>query len=170
MTMISIRPASIDDAPRIAYIHVRAWQESYHGILDQDFLDNISYADRLALRRKILSTPGEKTLYLVALAEDEIVGFCDVGPGRDQTLSSKGEVYAIYLLKSYKYKGIGNQLFTMARQHLLEHGLVPFVAWVLEENVPACQFYIHQGGQKGGEEVVKIGSHDHKEIAYVFEF
>ena len=53
-TGYTIRTATIKDAERITSVHVQAWKESYQNIIDQDYLDNISYEKRLAWRKKII--------------------------------------------------------------------------------------------------------------------
>jgi hypothetical protein len=34
--VMDIRPARIEDIPRIAYVHVHSWQGAYLGLLPQD--------------------------------------------------------------------------------------------------------------------------------------
>lgn len=42
---IEIRPATLADAEAIVRVHVTAWQESYKGIIEQSYLDKLSYED-----------------------------------------------------------------------------------------------------------------------------
>ncbi|HEU0163641.1 MAG TPA: hypothetical protein VFQ54_01280, partial [Thermomicrobiales bacterium] len=44
--MIRVRHATVDDAPRIAEIHVRTWQSAYRGQLPGVFLDGLEPAQR----------------------------------------------------------------------------------------------------------------------------
>ncbi|MBS0351613.1 MAG: hypothetical protein JSR33_10615 [Proteobacteria bacterium] len=44
MTEFLIRRATLEDAEKIAEIHVRAWQESYQDIIDQNYLEAISFS------------------------------------------------------------------------------------------------------------------------------
>lgn len=104
----------------------------------------------------------------MALCNDQIVGFCDAGPGITQSPNYKGVIYAIYLLEGYKHLGIGTKLMDAAMAHLSHNGLIPAIAWVLEENKPACSFYEKRGGQKEEEKYVEYSGINHKAVSYVF--
>lgn len=118
-----IRHATPDDAAAIAAVHVKTWQESYQGIIDQNVLDGLSIEQRLPFRLKILQDTPEG--HFVACFEDKIIGFCDAGPSR--TDLAKGEIYAIYVLDAYKGIGAGYKLFTMASSYLSTQNLWPFL-------------------------------------------
>ena len=51
---LSIREAKTGDVEGIAQVHVKAWQESYKDILPKEYLEGISYGQRLELRKQIL--------------------------------------------------------------------------------------------------------------------
>ncbi|MBP6985190.1 MAG: GNAT family N-acetyltransferase [Alphaproteobacteria bacterium] len=165
---IEIRPATLADAEAIVRVHVTAWQESYQGIIEQNYLDNLSYEDRLGFRKQILMDQAASSIHLVALYENQIVGFCDAGPSSTKPQDHRGEIYAIYLLEGYKHLGIGTKLMNVAMAHLSQHGLTPSITWVLEENKPACSFYEKYGGQKTGENSVEYNRIAHKTVSYVF--
>ena len=46
---ITYRPATVTDADRIAALHARSWQETYRGIMPDEFLDNEVENERLAV-------------------------------------------------------------------------------------------------------------------------
>ncbi len=165
---IEIRPATLADAEAIVRVHITAWQESYKGIIEQSYLDNLSYEDRLVFRKQILIDQAASSIHLVALHENQIVGFCDAGPSSTKSQDYRGEIYAIYLLEGYKHLGIGTKLMNVAMAHLSQHGLTPSITWVLEENKPACSFYEKYGGQKTGGKPVEYSGVAHKAVSYVF--
>lgn len=115
MNPYTIRQATEADAESIAFVHVNSWQTSYAGIIDQSFLDTISYEKRLVSWKEILAS--KRMLHLVGVHEDQIVGFVGIGPIRpefrvahhplfQENVKSIGEVYAIYLLEHHKGKGL----------------------------------------------------------------
>ncbi|HBG34730.1 MAG TPA: hypothetical protein DER04_00580 [Holosporales bacterium] len=61
--MSKIREAVALDAEGTAYVHVKGWQTSYVRIIEQSYLDHISYVKRLDLRKEVLSS--NKGLQLV---------------------------------------------------------------------------------------------------------
>lgn len=168
MSEFLIRAATLEDAERIAHIHVMAWQESYKGIINQNYLDTISFSERLAFRKKILTHPKPKQINLVAVQNNQIIGFCDAGVAFDSSEAYRGEIYAIYLLNEFKRYGVGKSLLNHINKHLKEHLLTPYVTWVLKENKIACRFYEKCGGQFFKKKSVEIGDQNYIEIAYLF--
>lgn len=162
---ITIAQATTADAEDIAHIHYKAWQESYHGIIDQEYLDALRYDDLFARRQRILNSPQAGSIHLVAKCPKS-VGFCDAGVSR--TPEYKGEIYAIYMLDAYKRSGIGKMLMQKASEHLVQRSLFPFIAWVLVENTPACHFYEKLGGIPVQQKTEKIGNRVYVEKAYAF--
>ena len=79
-TNFTIRIATMKDCETIASIHVKAWQETYAGIISKHYLENLSFDERFQLRKKILSEHNPSCIHLVALVNDSVVGFCDAGP------------------------------------------------------------------------------------------
>ncbi len=63
----TIREATQLDAEGITFVHVNSWKTSYAGIVDQAFLNNISYEKRLASRKEIFLS--KDSLHLVALLD-----------------------------------------------------------------------------------------------------
>ncbi len=166
MNKIYIQKATLEDVEAIAQVHVKSWQESYKDILAPSYLNNIPHEDRLKLRKEVLSS-SEAGIHLVAKNENAIIGFCDAGPNREQ-LDASGEIYAIYLLESYKDKGIGTKLWIHAVNYLKENKLYPFTAWVLEKNIPARKFYEKKKGYIIDTQMTAIGEEQHKEVCYIF--
>lgn len=168
MSEFLIRNATLEDAEKVAYIHVKAWQESYQGIIDQNYLDTISFSDRLILRKKILMNPKPAQINLVAVHDNKIVGFCDGGVAFDLSEAYHGEIYALYILDGFKRYGIGKTLLNYVNRHLEQHLLIPYVTWVLEENKTACRFYEKHGGQFFKKKYIEIGDKNYSEISYIF--
>lgn len=173
----TIRQATLEDIDVITQIHVKAWQQSYKGLIDQAYLEAISFDERRVLREKILHS---QTHCFVVEILDQMVGFCDAGPAceQDQKICSSntslhaatpGEVFAIYLLESYKHQGIGTQLWKFAREDLKSRGLFPFKTWVLTEHTLARAFYEKQDGRVCDECTIPLGGKEYYETCYVFE-
>jgi len=54
-----------------------------------------------------------------------------------------GRIVLLYL----QFLGIGSQFLQKARDHLVQHNLLPYIAWVLEKNTKTRKFYEKHGGQ-----------------------
>ncbi len=48
-SQLQIPPASYDDLPELAQIHVTSWKQTYVGQVPQAYLDNLDVARRLRL-------------------------------------------------------------------------------------------------------------------------
>ncbi len=162
-----IRAANIQDAKSIANVHVKSWQTSYAGIIDEEFLQNISYEKRLQLREQVLQS---ELFQLVVECDGHIVGFADAGLMREEKqLGMTGEIYALYLLQEHQGQGLGRKLFSQCKQWLKEQHIETFVLWVLKQNTRARNFYVKQGGKVVGEKIIMIGHEEFLEYCYLFE-
>ncbi len=151
---VSIVPmTSEEEAKGKAYVHCAAWKEAYRGLLNQGFLDarTLEFSEERALNafRAGVST-------LLAKDGDEVIGFADFGPCRDEDMEEAGEVYAIYLLSGCYGRGIGAGLMNAALQSMADFDKV--VVWVLEGNERAIRFYEGFGFRfDGASQVLDLG-------------
>lgn len=146
MPVTRVRDARIEDAPEIARIHVGMWRHAYREYLPLSFLNGLSIEARRRGWSAQLIAPRDRTATLVADRDGEIVGFCSLGPCRDDdgTFTS-GELYAIYVGPDRARTGIGSALMTAALRRLSTLRFREARLWVLTENAPARAFYEHHG-------------------------
>jgi len=164
--MIRIRHANLSDASAIARVHVASWQETYPGIVPDDFLKNLSVERRFAQWANSLSDPGDEYhRTLIAELDDQIVGFVNYGYEHEADPIYRGELFAIYIMRSAHRQGIGRSLVNETVQGLLDLGVSSMLVWVLREN-PACGFYERLGGVSLREKMIEIGGKELSEVAY----
>lgn len=163
---IKITQATPSDAAAITRVNILAWQQSYRGIVADEYLDSISYENLLSFRKKMLTTSDEKSIHLVATFNDEVIGYSDAGICRDPT--HFGEIYTLYLLEQYKHHGIGSLLFEQVHRHLVKNSLIPYIAWTLKDNKIACRFYEKWGGEIFQEKMITIGGREYPGLGYEF--
>ena len=134
-----------------AYVHFKAWQETYPGIVDPDFLSEQTLEKCEEIAYRYLDN------ILVAKDEDKVVGFVSYGKYRNSDLEDTGEVPAIYLLNEYQGRGIGKRMMEEALKHLESYKQVAL--WVLKENKKAIGFYENCGFHLDGhEETIIFGT------------
>ncbi len=165
----AIRPAIPSDAEGIAIVHIKGWQESYKGMIDQNYLDSLSQDIKARTQRwqSFIAKSDQESIQLVAIFDEKVIGFCSAGPIRKST-EAKGEIYAIYLLDEFKGIGVGKMLWDKAVEHLSAKKLIPFDLVVLEANIPSRKFYERQGCTFIRNEVGDIGGKEYKEVRYRF--
>ena len=165
---MNIRKATKEDASGIAKVHVRSWQETYQGIVSQEYLDSLKMEDRKPLWEKSLSESAETSPVFVAVnPEGEIVGFASFGRERSGKFKADGELYAIYILKKYQGCKLGLRLLQAGLDDLLKQKYHSMLVWVLADN-ESRKFYESLMPEKAGEEVVKIAGKEYIELAYTW--
>ena len=164
--MMNMRPATVEDAPALAQVHVASWHETYRGLVPDEYLDGLSVEERTERWRSRLSgaDPGAFTL----VAEDDsgrMVGFATGGPGRQGDPVYTGELYAIYLLQAAQRAGLGRRLVQAVVERLLAMGHRSMLVWTLAAN-PSRGFYERLGGQPIRSTVINIGGAEVEDVAY----
>lgn len=163
-----IREATWLDACDIAIVHVDTWMTTYRGIVNDKFLNELSYNKGEKMWSKFIhdSTKNKKYIFVAEDVNDGIIGFATCGIERENDNKSIGELYAIYILKDYQNKGIGKLLFNSVKEKLEALNYSSMHIWVLEANHQACRFYEAMGGKKLKEQEIVIGGDFLMEIEY----
>ena len=133
------------------YVHWKSWQETYSGLVDQQYLDRMSLEKCTDIAIKWPDN------ILVAKENDKVVGFAGYGAYRDETLADTGEIYAIYVLQDYQHQKIGYALMNAAINKLKDYGTIAL--WVLKGNEKAIHFYERYGFHfDGTEQEITLGT------------
>jgi ribosomal protein S18 acetylase RimI-like enzyme len=148
-----VRAARGDELPAVARVRVASWRAGYAGLVPDSELAAIGEPDRLDqwVARAAAST---ETSTLVALVDDEVVGFSAYGAERSElaaAVAGRGEVYALYVRPDHWGTGAGQALLTASREALRERGFDAVSIWVLEGNARGVAFYLRQGFAPTGE-------------------
>jgi ribosomal protein S18 acetylase RimI-like enzyme len=160
---LSIRAATLQDAPAIAHIHITSWQHTYRGIAPQHVLDALDTTTRTQEWVSRLEKADSYTF--VAMLDGHMCGFIDGGPARKQVRDFDAEFYSVNMHPAAKGRGVGRLLMRRLAETLRGNGFVKASVWVLAEN-PARRFYEHLGAVEIGESVMTVGGVDLKEIGY----
>ncbi len=161
-----VREARPTDAPAIARVHVDIWRTTYRGIVPDEVLANLSYAEREAMWTKILGETTARGFRYVA--EDDtgaIVGFAAGGAEQNGDPQYTGQLYAVYLLAASQGQGVGWQLVAAVARDLSRQGFGSMLVWVLAAN-PARRFYEALGGQQLRTRVATISGVELEEVCY----
>ncbi|MET0143312.1 MAG: GNAT family N-acetyltransferase [Ilumatobacteraceae bacterium] len=144
--VVTIRPASVDDADAVGEVHVRAWQSAYRGVIPDDYLDGLHAPDHATRWREHLIAPSSDGHLLVVVDDHRVVGFASLGPARDSDAPSEiGQLYAINLDPDVWGRGLGRALLSVATDRLRERGYVEAVLWVVPDNQRARRLYESEG-------------------------
>ncbi|WP_143095371.1 GNAT family N-acetyltransferase [Donghicola eburneus] len=156
MAQFDVRVASIEDAERIAEIHVACWYETYRSLLPDHFLDQMTVADRADMWRGVFAAFDARAFGQCAVLEldGEAVGFAGYCAQRDEALKAQGfggEITAVYVRRANQGQGAGRLLMRWCAESLVAAGVQGAALWALRENAPARGFYERLGGEICGE-------------------
>lgn len=165
---MQIRRVERKDLLEVAKIKVETWQQSYDGIINKKYLENMDYKKIAEKWSKNFNNEN----FLVVVENEKILGFCrygDRGDEFDRFREYDGEIYAIYISEKYAKKGIGKKLVASAMEDLKKQHKNKVIIWCLEQNIEAQKFYNRIGGNFLGKKQAKIGDELYKEVAYGYE-
>ena len=158
--MAMIRKAQVADAPLVGACHYHCWQETYLGLINDDYLDRMN--EESNRQRYMTMYEQFQPNWYVVEDEGEIIGFFDVSQPREAF--GRYEVQSLYLRKKYQGQGIGRQMFEKICYLCQKND---FYLWCLDTN-PTCDFYRHMGGEIVTTKEAMIGTQKIQEICFHF--
>jgi ribosomal protein S18 acetylase RimI-like enzyme len=106
--MHNTRIATPKDIETIAKLHALSWQNSYRGMLTDDYLDNHVLTDRIEVWTQRINEPVENQIIILKEIDNTVVGFvCAYGSQTDEFGTF---IDNLHVLPTYKGKGIGRDL------------------------------------------------------------
>jgi ribosomal protein S18 acetylase RimI-like enzyme len=164
---VFIGPATLADARRVAEVHVQAWRAAYVGIVPDEYLASLSIEKRETMWRDAI----EKQLpeLLVARVDGDVAGWVAFDTSRDKDAAAgTGEIWALYVDPAHWSSGVGRELWSRARERLLERGFNAISLWVLAANARAIRFYEAAGFtlDTGSAQMFELGGRSVQELRY----
>ncbi len=167
-----IKEIEKNDLYNYMFVNTYAWDETYRGIMADEFLDKIKNelnqnVERLENKfdKTKIDEPNYKR-YLLYVNE-EPVGIVAIGNSREEKYPKSGELQSLYLLNKAKKKGYGRILFEKAKQELKNMGFNDMIIYCLKDN-PTKNFYEYLGGKLVFEKKRNIGGKDLIENVYYY--
>lgn len=152
MAEFVLRPIVDADAEEVGTAHVRIWQQTYAGMMDQAKLDALQPEQRIAgWREQIIpnqagrEAAGETiTRCAVDAATGRIAGFGTGGQPRDDDPPRGTELWSLNVLPEFHGTGAAAQLLAALV------GDRPAYLWVASQNARAIAFYRKHGFELDG--------------------
>lgn len=142
--MATVREPTVEDAPALGVVHVRAWQRAYRGgLMPDEYLDSLSLDDRAQWWAEGLQRPPRPRCARFVAQDDAgaVVGFIVVGPMIDEPDGDTGEVYALNVHPDVWGAGYGRVLLQAGIDALSGAGFTQAILWVHPANTRARRFY-----------------------------
>ncbi len=144
---ITVRSPTLEDAARIAEVHIAAWRTAYDGLMPDDFLAGLDVERFTNGWTRDISKPPDGVTQLVAEVEGVVEAVSVVGPYRDHEsfADPSGELWLINAHPEAFGTGVGTRLHRRALDQLRCDGHHRAALWVAEENPRARRFYEREG-------------------------
>jgi len=141
-----IRKKERKDCADVAHVVTVAWNETYKGIVPDEFLNNL-YSNEEKRAKNSYNNFNEKENHQYVLEVDnKVVGFVNVGLSDETDYENCGEIHAVYIINRYKGHGYGKKLIDAGIQELKSMNFDKMVIGCLDGN-PSNEFYKHLGGK-----------------------
>ena len=155
-----IRQAREEDVMQIAEIMVEDWQTAYRGIMDDDFLDSLSAAQRYQIEIKRFQK------YTVAADNDEVLGYAWNEMIDDEAADC--EIIALYVRYSKRKRGIGKAIMKNSMDCFRKAGKKSMIIWCLRDNYESRKFYERMGGKVYKDGSHRWGNRNYDMISYLY--
>lgn len=162
-----IRRKEKKDCYDIAHVITVAWQETYKGIVNDDFLDNLPKTEEDRGKKSFNKFDEKNNHQFVLEINGKVVGFIKVGITEEQEYANQGEIFALYIIKKYKGNGFGRKLTEAGIDELKKLGCTKMIIGCLEKN-PSNEYYKHIGGQLIKTRIFKISNQELLENVYYY--
>lgn len=151
MNEAMIRVATVVDAESIGRFQTRCWDQTYRGVVPDEFLDSVDAETRERRWRERIAS-GERAVYL-AHRGNELIGVAST----EVTRSSRPDLPAIelaslYVDRSAHGQGVAQQLLAVAI------GTAPAHLLVFDSNARAQSFYLKHGFRPTDERQIDGGT------------
>ena len=141
-----IRKKEKDDCFKVQHVVTIAWNETYKGIVSDEFLKNL-YLNEEERSINSYNNFNEKENHQYVLEVDNnIVGFINVGSTEETDYDNCGEIHALYIINKYQGYGFGKKLIEEGIKELKTMGFDKMIIGCLEGN-SSNEFYKHIGGK-----------------------
>lgn len=163
-----IRRREQSDCFQIAHVVTVAWQETYRGIVNDEFLDNLPNTEEERGNKSFNDFDINDNHQFVLEVDNEIAGFIYVGITDDKEYKNQGEIFSIYILGKYKGNGFGRKLIEAGIKELKGLGCSKMIIGCLDGN-PSNEFYKHIGGRFVKTRIFKLPNQELIENVYYYD-
>lgn len=168
LSVLTVRPARIEDAGEIGAVYAASWLDTYPGLIPAPVLRRVT-PERIARRmRGLIGAARPRERVFVAERGDRVIGMASAGDNSDPGLAYDSELFALYVDPAHYGKGAGFGLLTGVLANEAAAGARSLIVWVLAAN-PARFFYEGQGGRLVAERRLNRWGTDLPALGYAWE-
>ena len=163
-----IRKKEQKDCYDIAHIVTVAWMETYRGIVNDDFLDNLPNTEEERRKKSLKKFNEKENDQFVLEVNGKVVGFVKFGLTEDNEYKNTGEIFALYIISEFKGNGFGRKLTDVAIEELKKLGCKQIIIGCLDGNI-SNEYYKHIGGKFIKTRIFKLPNQELLENVYHYD-
>ena len=118
----NIEKSKINDCKAIAEFVTKTWNETYKGIVNDDFLNGLKETEKIRYTNAVEKFDEKSNLQYVIKDDDKIVAFLKLLENKDEEKNEYLELQALYVLKEYQNNKLGKQLMDKAFEEAKKMG------------------------------------------------
>lgn len=141
-----IRKRQQKDCNDIANVVTVAWNETYKGIVSDEFLANLHKNKEQRAINSLRKFNEKDNHQFVLEVDNKIVGFIKVRSASEKSYTDCGEIQSLYIINGYKGYGYGRKLLEAGITELKRMGYNKMIISCLQGN-PSNNFYKYIGGK-----------------------
>jgi len=165
-----IRKARKEDSKDISLLVIKGWQSAYKGLIDDNFLNNMSVEIGKENWERVISSQNEDDNIFVYEENNKILGIIRFGiPEDKENKKYNAEIHVLYVEPNLKRQGIGSKLFTFAKEIFINQGRRNLIVWCLKGNKQGFSFYKKMGGKHIADRKATINSIEVEENGLEFK-
>jgi GNAT superfamily N-acetyltransferase len=149
---MKINKATARDSKNIGWLHAASWNNSYQGIMDDEYLDQFVWIERLTFWMKRLNPIAENLIVWKAYENRQLFGFISIFINEDPIFGTLIDNFHIH--PELKNQKIGQQLIREAMLYCAKnHPNQGVYLWVFKDNLDSRKVYEHWGAVEVGSEI-----------------
>ena len=160
---MKVEKAQIEDARNIVEINIEEWKNTYKDIFPDKFLENLSEKKEESIEK----CKNKINEYIVCKINNQVVGFLRFGKNKKGYNDNYAEIYALYIDKDYRRKGIGKALINFAFENLKSNYKYVLISTLVQNN--ANLFYKKIGGKLIDKVYFSLENNEYEENLYEYE-
>ena len=142
----NVEKSKKEDCKAIAEFITRTWNETYRGIVNDEFLDNLKNTEEKRYTNAINNFDEKSNMQYIIKKDNKIIAYIKLSKNKDDEYKDCIELQALYVLKKYQKTGIGKELIYKAFNEAKKSGYKKMIIGCLEEN-KSNGFYKKMGGK-----------------------
>lgn len=163
----NVEKSKKEDCKEIAEFITRTWNETYRGIVNDEFLDNLKNTEEKRYIKAINNFDEESNIQYIIKKDDKIIAYLKLSKIKDTEYKDCMELQSLYVLKKYQKAGIGKELIHIAFNETKKLGYKKMIIGCLEEN-KSNGFYKKMGCKFVKKRKFKLPNQTLYENVYVY--